>query len=426
MQHVTAVPWDQLSTAFRETIVLTLALDFAHVWIDSLCIIQDDFRDWEYEAPKMGMIYRNASIVFSAHSSELYLQKVPLISLLDLNRMECPPVFCRQKMNHRLFYIEPIDNESWFGRAWCMQEQILARRILHLGNMWEETILECNTCIKCECSRITDEIGPKHPNRVTLKTDFSISMEDAENNASLTAARHTVWKQYIDICENYTARGLTVSSDTLPAVSSLMNTLAPYLGDCYAGIWDHNILLNLQWEIVDTGRSFRHENYVAPSFSWASRSGAVIWYLTMDNIPTAQSHEFATILSNSCTLAGQDPFGKVSGGSIKLRGHVTQMKMDSRVMYSPDGSLKMAKEETDCVFCTLDAMQDVENLQVPITVTCLDIMRDKVVGREGKKYVSGLVLLPVTQLAGHYRRIGISTMLEEHFKNSPIQEITIV
>ena len=40
------IAWDDLSKTFQDAICLTRTLGFRYIWIDSLCIIQDDARDW--------------------------------------------------------------------------------------------------------------------------------------------------------------------------------------------------------------------------------------------------------------------------------------------------------------------------------------------------------------------------------------------
>jgi hypothetical protein len=45
-------------------------LEMQFIWIDSICIIQDDELDWAREAAKMGTIYANSAICLSALSSE--------------------------------------------------------------------------------------------------------------------------------------------------------------------------------------------------------------------------------------------------------------------------------------------------------------------------------------------------------------------
>ena len=39
------------------------------IWIDSLCIIQNDAQDWKSEAKAMGRVYSNATMVIAAAGS---------------------------------------------------------------------------------------------------------------------------------------------------------------------------------------------------------------------------------------------------------------------------------------------------------------------------------------------------------------------
>ena len=39
------------------------------LWIDSLCIIEDDAADWETEASRMGDVYANAYLTVAALAS---------------------------------------------------------------------------------------------------------------------------------------------------------------------------------------------------------------------------------------------------------------------------------------------------------------------------------------------------------------------
>lgn len=49
-QHI---PWDTLAPTFRDAIEVARWLQVDYVWIDSICIIQDDPADWAREASKM-------------------------------------------------------------------------------------------------------------------------------------------------------------------------------------------------------------------------------------------------------------------------------------------------------------------------------------------------------------------------------------
>lgn len=41
------IPWSELSKTFQDAINVTRSLGYLYIWIDSLCIVQDDKNDWE-------------------------------------------------------------------------------------------------------------------------------------------------------------------------------------------------------------------------------------------------------------------------------------------------------------------------------------------------------------------------------------------
>jgi hypothetical protein len=48
-----SVPWDSLPQTYRDAISVCQKLEIDYLWIDSLCIKQDDKQDWDREALKM-------------------------------------------------------------------------------------------------------------------------------------------------------------------------------------------------------------------------------------------------------------------------------------------------------------------------------------------------------------------------------------
>jgi hypothetical protein len=65
-QHLIDIPLVQLPRTFHEAILFLHGLGIQYLWIDSLCIIQDDTDDWNTESGKMHLVYRNAALVISA------------------------------------------------------------------------------------------------------------------------------------------------------------------------------------------------------------------------------------------------------------------------------------------------------------------------------------------------------------------------
>ena len=274
-----------------------------------MCIIQDDEEDWEKEAPRMGTIYKNADFVIAAHGGDLGLFREERMPIFDPFHPGDAPIYYRESYEglHRAFYVDPANPSNWFGRSWCLQERLFARRIIHFGGTREECIFECCTSIACECGRITGNTkNGAQPDELTMKMQLAKGL--AQDEPLSRDDDH--WRFYTRIVEDYTARGLTFAADTFPAISSVMSSMSFPPDEYFAGIWKYGLLLSLQWEAMKATKSVRHETYVAPSWSWASRSGAVMWYLEDKWVPSvaAREYDFATLVDVSCTLATTDPY----------------------------------------------------------------------------------------------------------------------
>lgn len=429
--HQDDVPWSSLPTLFKDAIRVTLRLGMRYVWIDSLCIVQGDVEDFQKEAPHMGEIYSQAAVVLAAHGFRLNLERDGTREIKPAPQHESATkplsVFVRRVMDHDNLFNTSMQTTTYWGRAWCFQERLFAPRILHFGGSYEELLFECNVHFRCECGRIRDQrLSNNSSTWSHLKSQLSISLQafDADASGDRTNTRNDLWETYIALCEDYTARGLTFATDTLPASSSLARRLHPRLGRYYAGLWEHNIILGLQWESLDTRKCSRPEEYLAPSFSWSSRRGPVVWYYYTGRIPTAETHDFAKIVDIRCTPSTDDPFGPVCDGSITLRGYTTPMFLDKDMrMYRPDSRIKLLKEGFEECFVIMDSREDIIRATGGMEVKCLDIMEDT---DPRYPYVSALILLPADGRPGAYRRIGFSTMRIDHFEEVQLEEITIV
>jgi hypothetical protein len=61
------LPMDnQMPLTFREAIQVTKALGYRYIWIDALCIIQDDSQDLQQEMARMGDIYYHSTMTIFA------------------------------------------------------------------------------------------------------------------------------------------------------------------------------------------------------------------------------------------------------------------------------------------------------------------------------------------------------------------------
>jgi Heterokaryon incompatibility protein (HET) len=63
------IDFGQLPKSFQDAVRVTRKLEYRYLWIDSLCIIQDDPNDWARESRRMGDIYKKSILIVSAKSA---------------------------------------------------------------------------------------------------------------------------------------------------------------------------------------------------------------------------------------------------------------------------------------------------------------------------------------------------------------------
>lgn len=84
---------------------------------------------------------------------------------------------------------------------------------------------ECNAGTRCECSWFSERSFSCESVTQTLKARVTTAL-GAIKEPDFVTDSNVLQKIYITICENYTARGLTFATDTMPAVPSLMSRFA--------------------------------------------------------------------------------------------------------------------------------------------------------------------------------------------------------
>jgi hypothetical protein len=67
---------------FKDAVVVTRRMAIRYLWIDALCIVQDDYEDWITQAPLKGTVYQNSRLTIAAHSAYdstigLFASRVP-------------------------------------------------------------------------------------------------------------------------------------------------------------------------------------------------------------------------------------------------------------------------------------------------------------------------------------------------------------
>ena len=327
-----AISLEELSQTFRDAVLITRRLGFRYLWIDSLCIIQDDPKDWEAESAKMCSIYELSFLMISASHGSDGEAGCFVDMAEDQQSYEIPGnsgsdksgISIRRLKGHRDFDGEGMYDHALFKRAWTFQERLLAPRIIHFTK--NECVWECSSEIWCEC-------GSMSVVRPNIKLSTAVALLESKE---LTAQRlGTEWHWLV---ENYCSTDITRESDKLPALSGLAQAFsrANVLGKYIAGLWANDLPDGLLWMAGED--AMRPEQYRAPSWSWASLVSGGITYPSYKDEGWEERRNFRSIIKESSVrileakcdfpIGGTDVTGAVAGGHIVLLGLLVEVTLE--------------------------------------------------------------------------------------------------
>ncbi|RDW87253.1 hypothetical protein BP5796_02947 [Coleophoma crateriformis] len=143
-------PLSKLSKTFQDAVFLSRSLGFKYIWIDSVCIIQDNVDDWRRESAKMSQVYGNSSLNIAATYAKD--GSIGLFVDRDPSSMKNQCIITPEKKIFEFAasggYERCIADAPLSSRAWTFQERYLARRTLHFSG--EQIFWECREITACE------------------------------------------------------------------------------------------------------------------------------------------------------------------------------------------------------------------------------------------------------------------------------------
>ncbi|KAF5575541.1 het-domain protein [Fusarium subglutinans] len=267
------LPVSGLPRKLQDAVLATQNLGLKFIWIDCLCIYQDNPQDIALEIAQMSKIYMYSFITIPAarakHSNEGFLHdiSVPPISETSFRLLFA----CPDKKLGSVILSKGLANSPIGDRAWTLQEYILSRRVLQYTNAglhW--TCREAVEFRQDDACLALDYLGP-------FKDSHRMFQGFYESNKGC--------RNWMNIVEVYTKRELTYALDKLPAISGVAETWAQALDDSYlAGIWLSHLPEALLWTSAQPqSQSKQPAEYVAPTWSWARLVVQVDWF---DSTPT--------------------------------------------------------------------------------------------------------------------------------------------
>ena len=400
------IPWAVIPALFQDAILASRTLGIRFVWIDALCILQDDVVDWEREAGRMATVYGNAYLTIAAASSSSATVSLLSNSVVQnflhagdessIIKHEVNPSL-RLESRMRTSARTPLRS-----RAWALQEILLSGRTINFDS--GHISFDCRHC------------SSKAPNNGDLGAQLYRGLEVDPLVASADPGQ--AWSVLV---EEYTRRDMTFESDKLIAISGLAEVIAKRSKQTYwVGLWKETLHANLVWSVRSTGE--RPPTPTAPSWSWASVIGAI----TMRSEPlTATS---AKLLRCEITPLGENPYGAVHSASLTLKGHCVEAEIEGierggvEPGHADEGGQQLL--HLRCGNRHVAMQSDVlEEFEIGRVVLCLEV------GQGGDGDVYALALRAASESA--WSRVGILELLRrrgEHrlFEDAKEREVILV
>ena len=388
---------------FQDAIRICRELNLRYLWIDALCIIQDSASDWEVEAGMMASTYAGSAVTISALESSSSDEGI--LSTRRSTRVVVQPDMVVQRKLPEFFDL--LETCHLGTRGWCLQERLLAPRIIHVG----KSILywECRTGYAAEDARWEDRPGrhyssPRISAFVDMRKNFPAQASEPD------------WKQWYLAIGEYSTRQLSFATDTFPALAGVATIFQDTFGrsKCtyVAGLFVEDMTEGLLW---GPQKAFRISK--APGFNQCSelqrpaeiRATSCSWASVVGPIEL----DFGTYqATNRCEILGvhttpeklNNVMAKdVQGSILSVRGFVGEAEYEPYPTSDPAGfdvgSLKFLDHESFAYHCILD-FERREKRRCYVLVVQWYYSPDNTIGG-----VSGLVMDKMSNC--RFRRLGV-------------------
>ncbi|KAK0724858.1 heterokaryon incompatibility protein-domain-containing protein [Lasiosphaeris hirsuta] len=250
----------QLPQTIRDAIKFVRNFGKQYLWIDSLCIVQDDELDKRENYSVIDRIFANSALticaVRSSFSDPMSTQGIGQ-HILD----------CGEKMS--LMVHHPLEtyvqSSPWSQGAWTCQDRLLSGRCL--------IFTESRVWFQCQEESMSEDIFESSFQGCSadwVQSPAQIWSDLKQSNAQLN------FRGYIKCVESYTCRKLPREDHALRAFEGISHFLGAYFKTrFFSGLPSSYFDVAMLWTPASSGTALRtyQGQQVAPSWSWASWTG---------------------------------------------------------------------------------------------------------------------------------------------------------
>ncbi|CAM1505091.1 Fc.00g107280.m01.CDS01 [Cosmosporella sp. VM-42] len=319
-EHLRRINITKAPKTLLDALAVCKQLCIRYIWIDSLCIVQDDIghNDWKEQCSKMAQIYANAHLIIAVQSASdcrdgfLVPPKELTGRTSKFSTVDALGAIHEKVVGEKLLGLH--DDPKYLQmrtplsrRAWTFQETLLARRILHFTQT--EVVWECRERIECWCQRL------HHPTPPLVLPQYGSSYS------------RNVWQEFVGTFSN---RSLSNPEDKFPAMAAIVWSLVMRWdqrpADFLAGLWKHDLARGLLWFAKRAGSRIQPPTFVAPTWSWASMDSSV-GYPSFSSLSSRVFSSSINILETQIAHASPDSFGQISGGKVTVEGLLAPVEL---------------------------------------------------------------------------------------------------
>jgi hypothetical protein len=292
-----------LPPTVRDAIEVTKRLGERYLWVDCVCIDQNDLAVVEEQIDLMDRIYENALLTIITATGDSVHDNIPglrrntrlksSIEILIDGRLV--KGVCARSVVGEFF-------GPWQKRGWTFQEWLLSRRSLFFST---DQIL-----FRCQESSGLESFVPPRSAPSSDKDQIPHFWADTRS-ATITLSRLPLgapawsFQTYAELIRDYTCRNLTYDSDVLHAFTGIMRKLERSCGMSFIeGLPETDLLRALLWssmnELNQGTQKFRRPE--RPSWTWCAfgcQSGYLCWEVDESTGPTtALAQRYRTIIGS--------------------------------------------------------------------------------------------------------------------------------
>ena len=278
--------WDQIPKTIRDSIELVRKIGERYIWVDALCIVQDDKDEMMSQIGEMGNIYRNSILTICVCCGEDASFGIPGIEPGTRNTRQIAEIVGEMPVCNTLSGSEDYGEAKWDTRGWTLQEKVLSQRKLLISDTYAKWwCWHTSTSEDQNCRHSWWDVGTAHRGMHFYKSEHDLVVSKVPRNCNLDT--------YAFMVADYTARHLTHASDAEIAILGVLRQVEGlFVGKLYACIPDTEISAALLWTPI--GPSRRRIDPATgtppfPSWSWLGWVGHVAYpWLIERSFPTSE------------------------------------------------------------------------------------------------------------------------------------------